>query len=296
MLHMTFALFLCIWFYIWIKLMEGKAKIFRKEVTKIFLMVILGISVALIFFVVSWFELELLPDISKISEEKDIRGAYGALGDYIGGLLNPIFGFLGICVLLLTLHYTREDLKETKKALRQQEKEGKLARITDLIFRQCEAINKKLSHISIAEKSGSSAFNHLKMCKKIVKQGTPKLEGFKSYKGYMVSFLTDSDVKDYIEILNNALSFFKKVIADDEFDLESKSMLIGIVEVNLNFPFLLEATLSIKESDIAIQDVESMKLLNSNDQQKIESVISQLFELKRMYNPDLDTITISANV
>ena len=91
-------------------------------------------------------------------------------------------------------------------------------------------------------------------------------------------------------------SFFKKVIADDEFDLESKSMLIGIVEVNLNFPFLLEATLSIKESDIAIQDVESMKLLNSNDQQKIESVISQLFELKRMYNPDLDTITISANV
>lgn len=54
---------------------------------------------------------------------------WGAFGDYIGGLLNPIFAFLSFTALIITLLYqhkqleqNREILQETIKAIEQNEK------------------------------------------------------------------------------------------------------------------------------------------------------------------------------
>lgn len=54
--------------------------------------------------------------------------AWGAFGDYIGGLLNPIFAFLSFSALIVTLLYqnkqllqNQEILVETKKAIQQNE-------------------------------------------------------------------------------------------------------------------------------------------------------------------------------
>jgi hypothetical protein len=52
----------------------------------------------------------------------------GAFGDYIGGLLNPVFAFLSFSALIVTLLYqnkqllqNQEILEETKKAIQQNE-------------------------------------------------------------------------------------------------------------------------------------------------------------------------------
>lgn len=54
--------------------------------------------------------------------------AWGAFGDYIGGLLNPVFAFLSFSALIVTLLYqnkqllqNQEILEETKKAIQQNE-------------------------------------------------------------------------------------------------------------------------------------------------------------------------------
>ena len=54
---------------------------------------------------------------------------WGQFGDYVGGVLNPIFGFLGLIALLLTLklqsqelHLSTKELKKSAKALKLQNK------------------------------------------------------------------------------------------------------------------------------------------------------------------------------
>lgn len=58
----------------------------------------------------------------------DDTAAWGAFGDYIGGLLNPVFAFLSFSALIVTLLYqnkqlfqNQEILKETKRAIQQNE-------------------------------------------------------------------------------------------------------------------------------------------------------------------------------
>lgn len=44
----------------------------------------------------------------------------GQLGDFLGGTLNPIFGFATVCLLLWSIFIQRKELRETTAALKQQ--------------------------------------------------------------------------------------------------------------------------------------------------------------------------------
>ena len=46
-----------------------------------------------------------------------VSGDWGTFGDYVGGLLNPLFGFLTLLVALQVLRLQRSELKETKDTL-----------------------------------------------------------------------------------------------------------------------------------------------------------------------------------
>lgn len=56
---------------------------------------------------------------------------WGPFGDYIGGILNPIFGFCSFSALLVTLHFQARSLKDSAAALeitqREHEQSQKLA-------------------------------------------------------------------------------------------------------------------------------------------------------------------------
>ena len=53
---------------------------------------------------------------------------WGAFGDYVGGVLNPIFGYSALIVLLITLILQNNSLKIASKQLKNSEKELELTR------------------------------------------------------------------------------------------------------------------------------------------------------------------------
>ncbi|MCH7333432.1 hypothetical protein [Acinetobacter modestus] len=44
--------------------------------------------------------------------------AWGAFGDYIGGLLNPVFAFLSFSALIVTLLYQNKQLLQNQEILK----------------------------------------------------------------------------------------------------------------------------------------------------------------------------------
>jgi len=49
------------------------------------------------------------------------RAYWGQFGDFVGGLLNPIFGFLGFAAILATLYYQRREYDEQKEIVVRQQ-------------------------------------------------------------------------------------------------------------------------------------------------------------------------------
>ena len=51
------------------------------------------------------------------SQLKESISAYGAMGDYFGGILNPIFAFLSFMALLFTIYLQSDELRASRKEL-----------------------------------------------------------------------------------------------------------------------------------------------------------------------------------
>ena len=117
------------------------------------LVVFVGI---IIFIFLSFLLFMYFSTFTKLSLEPSI---WGAFGDYIGGLLNPLFGFLGFVGLLITINYQSKQLKQNRKtlkktttaieqnerALKQNQKDLKLTR------KELKNSNKQLELSAIAQ-------------------------------------------------------------------------------------------------------------------------------------------------
>lgn len=63
-----------------------------------------------------------------VSDEESVRASLGALGDVVGGLLNPFLTFLTIFLLIRTLKQSQESLKLTSETLDKVEVQNDLIR------------------------------------------------------------------------------------------------------------------------------------------------------------------------
>lgn len=221
---------------------------------------------------------------------------WGWLGDFFGGVLNPIFGLLGIFILLYTLHITKEDLRETKQALLKQERENKINRTTDLFFKQCEIINLKQSQISIEGFTGSSAFKHLKNNITILEVSSNS--NWQTESSFLITFLTERKVRDFFELLRDSLFYFHSLLEKDDIEYSNNEIknLLGLIEINLNFPLMLEASISLKEASSIIYKTNQTKFINSNYERTLDLVISKMFELKQLGEPDNHSTTITGSL
>jgi hypothetical protein len=89
------------------------------KVLQLWLLIFLAIF---LFLVVRWLYVDAIGnpfDLTKLKNDsnEEKRAALGALGDYFGGLLNPILAFLSFIALLYTLKLNQEELAETRKEL-----------------------------------------------------------------------------------------------------------------------------------------------------------------------------------
>jgi uncharacterized membrane protein len=87
---------------------------------------------------------------------------WGQFGDYVGGLLNPIFGFLGLVALLATLYLQRQqlqgslqELKDSAKSLRAQEREWRIQNFEASFFELLRLHNDIVNTMDLEGKPGT---------------------------------------------------------------------------------------------------------------------------------------------
>ncbi|MCF2856992.1 hypothetical protein L1286_05905 [Pseudoalteromonas sp. SMS1] len=107
----------------------------------------------------------LLTYFSNFNDGFGNQGDFGAFGDFIGGILNPILTFFTIVILVYSirlqvkeLELTRNELRETKgihhdnlllaqENLKSQEKQYALEVLTEKIKSKCDLVNEILSEV-----------------------------------------------------------------------------------------------------------------------------------------------------
>jgi hypothetical protein len=93
---------------------------------------------------------------------------WGQFGDYLGGILNPIFGFLGFIALLLTLKLQRQELKlsteelaKSAKALELQNKSIAQQNFENTFFQLLRRHGELVSETNFDNKTGRRVFQNL---------------------------------------------------------------------------------------------------------------------------------------
>ena len=93
---------------------------------------------------------------------------WGQFGDYLGGVLNPIFGFLGFIALLLTLKLQRQELKisteelaKSAKALELQNKALAQQNFENTFFQLLRRHGELVSETNFNRVTGRDAFKSL---------------------------------------------------------------------------------------------------------------------------------------
>lgn len=69
---------------------------------------------------------------------------WGTFGDFVGGTLNPILSFLALIVLLMTYSSQQQELKETRKILKEQTVTQKRQQFESTFFELLKIHNKEL--------------------------------------------------------------------------------------------------------------------------------------------------------
>ena len=199
-------------------------------------LVTLVLVVALYAFLYSFFEFKI----------KDINSA-GVIGDFFGGVLNPIFALIGLFALLQTIRIQSQELKTSSKALKNSHEELQLTREEAQLSRK--ALQQQSESIKL-QNFENTFFNMINLHNEIVK--SLKLENTT----YVINdIINDKQIyhlikvnniktaKEVLIFLNNKLQkFLIKFNSIDDYtpvnngnDLKSKNQVHATEELYLIF-------------------------------------------------------------
>lgn len=86
---------------------------------------------------------------------------WGALGDYMGGILNPLLSFASILLLIHTVHMQREANDVMKEELSNAKEESRLRIFDSKFYSLIEAQNQQLKELTFTFVAGDEATVHL---------------------------------------------------------------------------------------------------------------------------------------
>lgn len=127
----------------------------------------------------------------------------GQLGDFLGGTINPIVGFLSIVLLFISISIQRKELKKTSEALENQLKQTQENSARNQLT---EILNKEYERY---DSLFSERFKHVNEKGKLAYR---KLKGFETFKE-----IVSNDVgNDFSEELNSEFQIFNPLINPNE--------------------------------------------------------------------------------
>jgi hypothetical protein len=135
-------------------------------------------------------------------------GSGGAIGDFFGGMLNPIFALLGFFALLETIKIQNKELKTSNEALQQSGEELGLTREQATL--SAKALREQSESIKL-QNFENTFFKMLDLHNEIVKSLTYSGKQYYIEKGNSPIILSYGDGKEMksVEVLNNLLLQFK---------------------------------------------------------------------------------------
>lgn len=148
-----------------------------------------------------------------VSEQRD---AWGQMGDFFGGMLNPIFSFLGLIFLLVTiyqnqreLNLSRLELKESKDALEDQAITLKKQKFEDTFFSLLDQLNRALEKISEEKSDQDSSYINILTIKYIGRlPNSLFLTNMYHLRGAKDQFINENQhINQYFRILYQLLKF-----------------------------------------------------------------------------------------
>ena len=114
----------------------------------------------------------------QISDGKKINIEDTAqIGDFIGGILGPIWSLTGVVLFYLALRYQREDLELQRTELKDTRKEFESNRITNIIFKQNENIEIELNKVKVSFYGPFTTFDTLANILTEIKKYNPDVDG-----------------------------------------------------------------------------------------------------------------------
>ncbi|MBI1451612.1 MULTISPECIES: hypothetical protein [Acinetobacter] len=191
-----------------------KGKVFIKFLWGMFLYIILPLFICFIFANYLWgvyVEKVGNPFNFKILWEGDTpRNALGAFGDFMGGLLNPLFAFLSLMGVLWTLKLTREGLSENRELISAQLEKQALQQFESIYLYSLDQLNilsKKIDHEKLNEIVKEKMNPPEKFGK--IKNDIGVDHGICAYRDYLVLILkrldrmniADSEKYDYVQMI-----------------------------------------------------------------------------------------------
>ena len=84
----------------------------------------------------------------RTSDWANDPAAWGQLGDYLGGILNPIVAFAAFMWLVESVRIQRNELSETKEALQKSQKAQQDQANTSLLASRIQALNVELAGVT----------------------------------------------------------------------------------------------------------------------------------------------------
>jgi hypothetical protein len=221
-------------------------------------------AVALIFgvFLLYWIQFYIVLDY-KISED---AADWAQLGDYIGGVLNPLLGFISIVLLIKSLGLQYEANYNLKNQIKNSERTEKQRSFEILFFNLISSQKNLFDTFKVHVDAPGGEVSNLTGVKAVIQIENTieeiKLEG--GGNSEIIKFLTDIDDDDQIFGLTRAFYILVMIITDKLSDADGFSSEDRETHFKALINFTDFAQLRLVMISVQFLDYESTKYLRSS--------------------------------
>lgn len=160
--------------------------------------------------------------IKQLSSDDFASDRWGQFGDYFGGILNPIFSFLGLIAIVITLRLQNEQLRDSLKETFNQNKRADLIQFESTFFQLIELHNKITEDAAVDSGLdkifyGRNAFKLLQKRIDSIRFHTDLGKNFSAIEIYEMVYLANEDLMaHYFRNMYHVMKFIDKSSVEDQ--------------------------------------------------------------------------------
>ncbi|MGA2193117.1 MAG: putative phage abortive infection protein [Nitrospirota bacterium] len=165
------------------------------------------------------------------------QNTWGVFGDYVGGLLNPIFAFFSFLLLLGTFLYQKQETEDSKKDAEDSKATNEQQRFENIFFNMVNLHHEIVKALSVGEEKGKNCFKiYRQKLEKELRLFLNKEDLIKTFRiSYNLFFDEEGNKADLGHYFRNLFQILRII---DEKEIKDKKTYIRIIRAQLSDPEL----------------------------------------------------------